>query len=1306
MNRINDISVFGRKRSISPSSFQPALMALESRLVPASFSVDFAITNDWVSGFQAAVKVTNLDKIPVTGWKLEFDYASQINSIWDAQIASHVGSHYVINGPGWSKDIPGSGSITFGFVGAPGTDRLPPANYKLNGFASGGTTPVTPLLPTLAVSSPKVAEGNSGGTSGLDYVITLSAASTQNVTVNYATAAGTATEASDYTKTTGTLTFKPGEVSKTVRVPVLGDTVVEADETVLLKLSSPVGATVATGTGTGTITNDDAAVTPPPATAGAVKLEITSDWGSGYTATVTITNTTNATMNPWSLGWTFDGQVTAIWNAVVGSHSGDQWSIKPEAWNSSIPAGGSISFGFNGVPGVKNKTPTNFVLNGTSTGGGGGVTTPNRAPTAVADTAWVIPGGSATVSVLANDTDPDNDKLAVKSATAGAFGTTTVKADGTVLYAPGASFTGTDSFSYTISDPAGLTASASVTVNLLADGVKAWPGQVFAPYVDTTLWPTMDMVKVANEQGLRYFSLGFITATAANKPAWGGFTTYEVDGQAFDLKMRAQIGSIRALGGDVNVSFGGAANQEMAEVLSDKAALKAAYMQVINTYDLKRIDFDIEGGALANKTVIDRRSTVLAEIQADMLKAGKPLEVWLTLPVLPTGLTADGTYAVQSAFKAGVRLGGVNIMAMDYGDSAAPNPVGKMGDYAIQAANSLHGQLKQIYAGFSDAKIWSMVGITPMIGLNDLTTEVFDQQEAREVLAFAQQKGLGELSFWSLNRDLQNAKGVLTQVDNFSSSILQTPYEFSGIFKPFTTTGGGGTVGTTPSLTVANLTVSEGNSGTVSLDFKVKLSAAAASTVSFTVNTQNGTATAGSDYQELVAKKVTIAAGQTEATVSVLVNGDTTVEGNETFTLALSAATGATIATANATGTISNDDTDPVTPPAGGGGTAAKRVVSYFAEWGIYDRNYTVADLPVDKLTTVNYAFAKITDTGEVGVFDSWAAVEKPFGPDAWDTPIRGNYGALKRLQDAHPNLEVLISIGGWTLSDKFSDVALTAASREKFAASCVSFCKKYGFDGVDLDWEYPVSGGLANNRYRPEDKQNYTLLVKEIRRQFDIQEVTDKRDWLITIAAPAGYDKYANFEMGELAKTLDWINIMSYDYHGAWENTTNALAPMAADPSRLGTIDAQYNVTYTVDMYLKDGIDPAKLILGAPTYARSWAGVGPANNGLYQAATGAGSGTWEKGVVDYADLLNKVKTQPDVYKLYFDEATQVPYVYAQTVEGGWFSTFENTRSLDKKIDLIFAKGLGGMMLWEADADLRDSNSVDSLTGHAAGRLL
>jgi hypothetical protein len=370
--------------------------------------------------------------------------------------------------------------------------------------------------------------------------------------------------------------------------------------------------------------------------------------------------------------------------------------------------------------------------------------------------------------------------------TQGSFGTVSINPDGTVSYTPGSGFTGSDSFNYTIADVAGLTSTASVSVKLVAEGTKAWPANVFAPYVDTTLWPILDFTKIAREQGLKYFSLGFITATAAGKPAWGGFTTYEIDGQQFDLQMRAKVNDLRSLGGDVNVSFGGAANQEMAEVISDKVALKAAYQQVINAYGLTRIDFDIEGAALANKAVIDRRSLVLAELQADALKAGKPLEIWLTLPVLPTGLTLDGIYAVQSAFKAGVKLGGVNIMAMDYGEGAAPNSNGKMGDYAIQAATSLQAQLKAIYTGFSDTKLWSMVGITPMIGRNDVLTEVFDQQEAKEVLAFAQQKNLGLLSFWSLNRDLQNASGVLSRTDNFSSSILQTPYEFSGIFKVFT----------------------------------------------------------------------------------------------------------------------------------------------------------------------------------------------------------------------------------------------------------------------------------------------------------------------------------------------------------------------------------------------------------------------------------------------------------------------------------------------------------------------------------------
>jgi chitinase len=847
----------------------------------------------------------------------------------------------------------------------------------------------------------------------------------------------------------------------------------------------------------------------------------------------------------------------------------------------------------------------------------------------------------------------------------------------------------------------------------MAQGASLWPAKAFAPYVDMTLWPTYDLASAAQSQGIRHFNLAFVVASPTNKaPCWGGQSTYGVDGGEFDTKVRGMVQQVRALGGDVAVSFGGANGQELADAITDPVALKAAYLKVVEAYGLSRIDFDIEGAAVNNRAAIDRRSAVVAQLQADRAAAGKPLEVWFTLPVLPTGLTADGLYVVQSAAKAGVRLGGVNIMAMDYGDSAAPNPSGRMGDYAIQAATATQAQLRQAIPALSDAAAWAMIGVTPMIGLNDVTTEVFDQTEARELLAFAGQKGIGMLSMWSLNRDIQNPNGAISYVEPTSSSIRQTPFEFSRIMLSHESATSNPTPAPTPapqpSVSIASASVAEGNSGTKSLSFVVSLSQASASPVSVTVNTADGTAKAGQDYQALSASVITIAAGATSATVSVPVIGDTTVEPDETLTVTISAAAGAAIATASATGTIANDDTaaTPSPAPTPGSGAAKKRVVGYFAEWGIYGRNYTVADLPVDKLTTINYAFAKITDSGEVAIFDSWAAVEKPFGSDTWDTPLRGNYHQLQLLKAANPNLEIMISVGGWTLSGKFSDVALTDASRAKFAASCLAFCNQYGFDGVDLDWEYPVSGGLSSNTYRPEDKRNYTLLVEEIRRQFNAADALDGKHRLISIAAPAGYDKIINLEPAALAKSLDFMNLMTYDYHGSWENTTNHQAALYGNPADPSAEGSRYTIAATVDAYLAAGVAPEKMVLGAPIYGRSWRGVGPANDGLFQAASGAGAGTWETGSIDYSDLLNKVKTQPSVYQLYWDAAAGVPYVYAPTVDGGWFSTFENTQSLNLKIDYLMSKGLGGIMFWEASGDVRDANSADSLIGTAAKRLI
>jgi len=506
-----------------------------------------------------------------------------------------------------------------------------------------------------------------------------------------------------------------------------------------------------------------------------------------------------------------------------------------------------------------------------------------------------------------------------------------------------------------------------------------------------------------------------------------------------------------------------------------------------------------------------------------------------------------------------------------------------------------------------------------------------------------------------------------------------------------------------PSLVIGSASAAEGNSGTTPLVYTVTLSAAATNAITVNYSSADGTATAGSDYTS-TSGTLTFNPGELTKTITVNITGDTTYEADETVKITIAGAVGATIATATGTGTIVNDDTNPTPPPAA---TGTKQVVGYFAEWGIYGRQYNIADVPADKLTVLNYAFAQINANGEVDLYDKYAAIEKSYPGDTWDQPIKGNFNQIAKLKAANPNLKVLISVGGWTLSSPFSDIALTDASRKKFADSAVKFVNQYGFDGVDLDWEYPVSGGLDTNKTRPEDKHNYTLLVQAVRSAFNVQEAATGKHNLLTIAAPAGYQTIANFELADMAKSIDWFNLMSYDYHGAWENQTNHNAPLYANATSPNAIDTKFNVDYSMRAYAAAGVPKSQIVMGAPLYGRTWQGVpaGPNGDGLYQTGTGAGAGTWENGVIDYADLLNKVNTQPATYKVYRDNASQVPYVYAPTVGGGWFSTYEDKTSLGKKVDYVLANDYGGMMFWELDADVRNSNSADSLVGYAAGRI-
>lgn len=373
---------------------------------------------------------------------------------------------------------------------------------------------------------------------------------------------------------------------------------------------------------------------------------------------------------------------------------------------------------------------------------------------------------------------------------------------------------------------------------------------------------------------------------------------------------------------------------------------------------------------------------------------------------------------------------------------------------------------------------------------------------------------------------------------------------------------------------------------------------------------------------------------------------------------------------------------------------AEPKIVGYFVEWGVYDRNYHVKDIPAEKLTHINYAFAKIVN-GECALFDTYAAIDKAYPGDKPEGgTLRGSFNQLIQLKKKHPHLKTLISVGGWTLSGPLSDVALTEKSRVKFAKSCVAFIKKYGFDGVDIDWEYPVNGGLQGNTTRKEDKLNYTLLLAELRKQLDEAGTADKKQYLLTIAAPAGPRIIGNLEIDKLHKYLDWINVMTYDFHGSWDATTHFNAPLYAikdDPAR-DAMSKQLYVDAAITTYLTAGVPPEKIVLGVPFYGRGWAGVGNENSGLFQTKKSIPKGTWEEGNFDYKDLA---KNYVGKFQRHWHDEAKVPWLY--DAKSGVMISYDDPESLKLKAKYARDKKLGGVMFWELSADDAKASLLNAL---------
>lgn len=316
------------------------------------------------------------------------------------------------------------------------------------------------------------------------------------------------------------------------------------------------------------------------------------------------------------------------------------------------------------------------------------------------------------------------------------------------------------------------------TADLPPTPVSSFPPRVFAPYADMLLWPTPNLASISQQTGVKYFTAAFIVSGSGCSASWGGVVPIT------DNFLMPEFDALRAVGGDVIVSFGGAFGIELAQACTSVTALQQQYQAAIDKYKLSRVDFDIEGGAVADPVSIDRRNKAIAALQAAARASGKSLTVQFTLPVLPTGLTTDGVTLLRNAVQNGVDIGIVNIMAMDYGNAVAdPN---KMGQNAINAVNATFAQMKSVYGSAkTDAQLRAMQGVTPMIGLNDVSPEVFTlTADAPLLLNFATTNRLGLLAMWSVGRD--KACPGSPQVSATCSGVPQADYGFLKFFYPYT----------------------------------------------------------------------------------------------------------------------------------------------------------------------------------------------------------------------------------------------------------------------------------------------------------------------------------------------------------------------------------------------------------------------------------------------------------------------------------------------------------------------------------------
>ena len=343
--------------------------------------------------------------------------------------------------------------------------------------------------------------------------------------------------------------------------------------------------------------------------------------------------------------------------------------------------------------------------------------------------------------------------------------------------------------------------------------------------------------------------------------------------------------------------------------------------------------------------------------------------------------------------------------------------------------------------------------------------------------------------------------------------------------------------------------------------------------------------------------------------------------------------------------------------------------------------NYKPEMLPLDKLTHIIFSFTEVIDN------------EMKFKHDS--SAIK-----LKMLVDQkkdHPHLKVMVACGGWGGSGGFSEMARSVENRKKFVESVIRFIKEYNLDGLDIDWEYPGMEGIGNP-YIPEDKENFTFLMRELR------EAMNKigKDQVLTFAAAGWEPFFDHIELDKVMKYVTYMNIMSYDMvtggtHYTAHHTnlgwiknkdiegTPAAKIMKEEGDTLGPQSAEKIISFCIDK----GVRPNQIVIGSAFYGRAWMGVPPENNGLYQ----LNRGPWTEST-RYSAIREKYEDK-NGFVHHWDPIAKAPYLY--NPKDSIFISYDDTVSVRLKTEYAFNTGLAGIMFWQLGGDTDKDGLVDAI---------